>query len=77
VLKSTGCYVCNGTRLVCEAHPDRPSSGKHACGCGVAAMACPSCSRFVPLPQLNKRGFEEMARMAASFMPRSNPSCGL
>jgi hypothetical protein len=61
MLKQSGCYVCDETRLVCEAHPDRPWSGKYACGCGVAAMACPTCSRFVPLPQLNK-GFETKAQ---------------
>jgi hypothetical protein len=28
------CVRCAGYRWVCEAHPERPWDGPHACGCG-------------------------------------------
>jgi len=51
------CRTCNGTRWVCEEHPDRPWGGlcckrpdgadicEHgACHCGGAGDPCPSCN---------------------------------
>ena len=46
------CFVCSGTRWVCETHPDRPWSGKYACGCGGAGMPCSNCRSVPPnLPE--------------------------
>lgn len=38
------CAVCDDTGWVCEAHPDKPWSGEHACGCGGAGALCPRCN---------------------------------
>ena len=39
------CPRCNGCRWVCEAHPDRPWEGEHACCCGAPGEPCPVCNR--------------------------------
>lgn len=38
------CKDCRDTGWVCEAHPTRPWTGTHGCGCGAAGMPCPRCS---------------------------------
>jgi hypothetical protein len=35
------CLLCEDTGWVCEAHPDQPWEGPHACTCGGAGMPCP------------------------------------
>ncbi len=42
------CFICDDTGLVCEKHPDRPLSGKYACGCGAPSTACLICSDVAP-----------------------------
>jgi hypothetical protein len=44
---------------VCEAHPDRPWEGEHACACGGAGAPCPRCnaSDDDPAPRMPK-GFK-------------------
>ena len=37
--------VCDGTRLVCKKHSDRPASGKYECGCGGPSVPCSVCSK--------------------------------
>ncbi|MGX1106567.1 hypothetical protein AB7M47_004950 [Bradyrhizobium elkanii] len=40
------CSCCDDTRWVCEAHPDQPYEGPHACMCGcTAGMPCPVCCK--------------------------------
>lgn len=39
-----GCLLCEGTGWVCEAHPDQPWEGLHACRCGAAGAPCPHCN---------------------------------
>lgn len=39
------CLLCDGTSWVCEAHPDQPWEGPHACTCGAAGAPCPHCNR--------------------------------
>lgn len=39
------CPACDGTNWVCEAHPDQPWEGPHACMCGAAGAPCPHCNR--------------------------------
>jgi hypothetical protein len=38
--------ICDGTRWVCEAHPDRPwgADSKRACDCGGDSMPCEACN---------------------------------
>jgi hypothetical protein len=38
------CFVCEDYGWVCEAHPDKPFEGEHACTCGGAGAPCPSCN---------------------------------
>ena len=38
------CFICDGTGLVCEKHPDRPLSGKYCCGCHATGTLCRACS---------------------------------
>jgi hypothetical protein len=38
------CRHCDDTGWVCEAHPDRPHEGEHACSCGAAGMPCQVCN---------------------------------
>jgi hypothetical protein len=38
------CILCADTGWVCENHPRRPWDGPHACDCGGAGMACPTCN---------------------------------
>jgi hypothetical protein len=38
------CTHCGGCRWVCEAHPERPWDGPHACGCGAPGEPCPICN---------------------------------
>ncbi len=42
------CFICDGSSLVCDKHPDRPVSGKFACGCGAPGTACLACSEVAP-----------------------------
>jgi hypothetical protein len=39
------CTLCEDRAWVCEAHPNRPWDGEHACGCGAAGMPCPLCNQ--------------------------------
>jgi hypothetical protein len=38
------CPYCDGLLWVCEAHPDQPWLGRHACICGASGMPCPICN---------------------------------
>lgn len=38
------CLAYEGTRWVCENHPDQPWDGPHACACGAAGAPCPRCN---------------------------------
>jgi len=38
------CFLCDDCGSVCESHPERPSQGVYACGCGSAGAPCPSCN---------------------------------
>jgi hypothetical protein len=38
------CKDCRDTGWVCEAHPTKPWTGTHGCGCGAAVMPCPRCT---------------------------------
>ena len=38
------CAVCEDCGWVCEAHPDRPFEGEHACTCSGAGAPCPQCN---------------------------------
>jgi hypothetical protein len=38
------CLLCEDCGWVCEAHPDRPWEGEHACRCGGAGAPCPHCN---------------------------------
>ncbi|SDF02264.1 hypothetical protein SAMN05216337_104283 [Bradyrhizobium brasilense] len=42
---SDDCPICDGTRWVCENHPDRPWQGERACTCGGAGAPCPACNK--------------------------------
>lgn len=39
------CPLCDDSGWVCEAHPDQPWDGPHACTCGAAGAPCPHCNR--------------------------------
>jgi len=38
------CLLCEDCGWVCEAHPELPWEGGHACTCGGAGMPCPVCN---------------------------------
>jgi hypothetical protein len=48
------CDRCANCRWVCEAHPNRPWDGEHACGCGAPGEPCPECNRADGAPDLPK-----------------------
>lgn len=65
VVSQAACANCDGSRWVCENHPDRPWEGMSApgegCGCGAGAP-CPCCdleraaARYIaPLRELVER----------------------
>jgi hypothetical protein len=57
----TTCTRCDDCRWVCEAHPDRPWGGPHACACHAAGVPRPICNPSVELtpPQLPHGLFDD------------------
>src|SRR5438067_5526482 len=53
------CFFCEDTGWTCEAHPDQPSTGPHACTCGGAGAPCPRCNAAsADKPPRLPKGFE-------------------
>ena len=38
------CACCEGSRWICESHPDRPFSGSRSCNRSGAGIPCPMCN---------------------------------
>jgi hypothetical protein len=63
------CLRCDGTRWVCESHPDTPwEDSPRACSCGAAGAPCPACNKAADgeVPAMPK-GFE--AEVVRDFDP--------
>ena len=62
------CFVCDETRMVCEIHPERPSSGKYACGCGADAIPCTTCIAPVAAVQPRPAALEKIALVVLTVL---------
>src|SRR5262245_60100683 len=71
------CLYCEDTGWVCEAHPDQPWDGPHACTCGAAGAPCPACNRSTrdEPPRLPK-GFEPDGEQAGCSSLTRGPNFG-
>jgi hypothetical protein len=64
------CTRCDISRLVCEAHPDKPWDGPRACGCGAPGDPCSVCNNRIDKdiePELPEDFEIDMRRKAKDY----------
>jgi hypothetical protein len=60
------CDRCAKCRWVCEAHPNRPWDGEHACGCGAPGEPCPECNRADGAPDCPRASASRWTKKAGA-----------